>query len=359
MNFKKKGEALYEGFYDKVRAYSAKQRRIRTYKKLSHAGTLTAEQEAQVKKFWAPYAMPNLAFHRYFTERTGEFHPEYIPLDIFVAYIDPYYNDIRGAKYLDNKCYFDSLFHTIPQPATVLKRVNGIWTNGAYEPVNREQRLALLAEEREGIFVKEAQVSYGGKSVHYVDNPADQPEAVLEIAEQFSTDVLIQRGVKQHPEISRLNAASVNTIRLYSILEKDGSVTICSVIFRIGVGDSRVDNYSSGGVSCGVTEEGILRRYAYNKKGEQLESHPLSGVVFEGYQIPCYDRVVALVKKAHPMLPHYRSVAWDVAVDENGTAVLIEANLCRGGIDPPQLNNGPMYGKHTKRILDEVFGKNK
>ena len=90
-----------------------------------------------------------------------------------------------------------------------------------------------------------------------------------------------------------------------------------------------------------------------------MECHPISGIRFEGYQLPFYDRVVALVEKAHPMLPHYRSVAWDVAVDESGTPVLIEANLCRGGIDPPQLNNGPMYGARTKEILDEVFGKKK
>ena len=57
------------------------------------------------------------------------------------------------------------------------------------------------------------------------------------------------------------------------------------------------------------------------------------------------------------MVPHFRSIAWDIAIDENGTPVLIEANFCRGGIDSLQVNNGPLYGKDTKKILDEVFGK--
>lgn len=37
--------------------------------------------------------------------------------------------------------------------------------------------------------------------------------------------------------------------------------------------------------------------------------------------------------------------------------VLIEANLRYGELDFHQLNNGPVFGKDTKKILDEVFGK--
>ncbi len=60
------------------------------------------------------------------------------------------------------------------------------------------------------------------------------------------------------------------------------------------------------------------------------------------------------------MVPHFRSVSWDVAITSEGEAVLIEGNLCRGGIDLLQLSNGPLYGDDTKKILDEVFtGKTK
>jgi len=76
-----------------------------------------------------------------------------------------------------------------------------------------------------------------------------------------------------------------------------------------------------------------------------------------GYQLPSYDKAVELVKKTHPRIAHFRSVSWDIAIVEDGTPVLIEANLCRGGIDLLQLNNGPLFGDDTKIILDEVFGK--
>ena len=99
------------------------------------------------------------------------------------------------------------------------------------------------------------------------------------------------------------------------------------------------------------------KKYGYNKKGERVEVHPTTGLKFDGYEIPSFDRVIELVKKAHPMVPHFRSVSWDVAISENGSPILIEGNLCRGGIDLLQLSNGPLYGEDTKKILDEVFEK--
>ena len=83
--------------------------------------------------------------------------------------------------------------------------------------------------------------------------------------------------------------------------------------------------------------------------------HPTSaGSLPKGSFLPV---AVELVKKAHPLVPHFRSVSWDIAIVADGTPTLIEANLCRGGIDLLQLNNGPLFGKDTKKILDEVFGK--
>ena len=357
MNIKKKGEELYEKTYDILRCYSAKQRRINEFKHKSAADALTPEQVEQVKAYYSPYKIPSMVFHRYFTEKTGIFCPEYIPQDLYVSVIDPYFNDIRGAKYLDNKCYFDALFHGIPQPHTVLKRTNGIWMDRQNRTVSREAARELLRQETVGLFVKEAQTSSGGHGVTFFGQPAQEAEQILNTAGTYETDVIIQRGLTQHPDLAKINASSVNTLRLYSILGRDGTVTIYSAVLRMGIGSAKVDNYSSGGISCGVAEDGTLRRYGYNKLGEKVEAHPTTGIVFEGYPVPNYAQAVETVKSAHPMIPHYRSVSWDIAITGDGTPVLIEANLCRGGIDLLQLNNGPLYGKDTKKILDEVFHK--
>lgn len=357
MGFKNKGEELYESLYAAVRRYSAKTRRIKQFKKITNQKTLTSAQKAEVKAFYASYKKPHLVFHNFFTEKTGIFHANYIPQDLYVGYIDPYFNDIKGAKYMDNKCYFGALFHRIPQPYLILKRVNKMWFDHDSRPVSASEMEAIILGEQNGMFIKEAQTTAGGHGVTFVESDENAPKKVLETVAKIPTDLVIQRPIVQHPHLAKMNDSSVNTLRLYSVLSKEGTAKIYSAVLRMGNAGSKVDNYAAGGVSCGIDENGKLRKYGYNKKGHQVCQHPTSGIVFEGYEIPSYDKAVQLVKTAHPMVPHYRSVSWDIAITEDGTPVLIEANLCRGGIDLLQLNNGPLFGEDTVKILDEVFGK--
>ena len=357
MGFKQKGEKLYRDIYVNIRRASAIKRRVDEFNKKGTPKVLTVEQEKQIRDYYAPYKIPNMVFHNYFTERSGEFFPEYIPQDIYVGYIDPYFNDIIAAKYFDNKCMYPALFHDIKQCKNILMRVNGIWTDGECNPVKPNMIESLLSAYDGGLFLKEAQTTAGGEGVTYISKEKLSYEEIINVASKYSTDIVVQQELRQHKDMSMLNSSSVNSLRIYSVLGLDGIVTIYSAVVRMGVGDSKLDNYSAGGMTCGIKEDGTLRKYCVNKKGEKLESHPTSHTVFERYKIPSYDKALTLIRKAHPMIAHFRSIAWDIAIDEEGEAVLIEANLCRGGIDSLQVNNGPLYGKDTKKILDEVFGK--
>lgn len=356
MGFKEKGEKLYEDLYDVVRRKSAISRRIREFKKKVDGGALSAEQQDAVKSFYAPYKTPNLVFHEFFTEKTGEFYENYIPIDLYVGYIDPYFNNIKEAKYVDNKCYFSALFHSIPQPTILVKRVNGVWMTGENEIISFETIKDFIAPE-DGVFFKEAQTSAGGHGVAFIPKSCDMMSKIKKAASTTPTDVLLQQRIYQHEHLAAVNSSCVNTLRIYSVLWLDGTVTVYSIVLRTGVGNTKVDNYASGGLSVGVTEEGKLKKYGYNKKGERVEKHPTTGLVFKNYDIPSFDEAMALVRKAHLMVPHFRSVSWDIAITADGSPILIEGNLCRGGIDLLQLSNGPLYGKDTKKILDEVFGK--
>ena len=357
MNFKQSLEKIYENLFDSLRARSAKRTRIKQFKNKASKKALSSQQIKEIKKYYEPYKIPHLAFHRYFTEKTGVFCANYIPQDIYVGYIDPYLNNLREARYVDNKCYYDLLFRQVAQPHLVLKRMNNFWLNHNGEIVTPDEMKNIIDSENKGLFVKEAQVSSGGFGILFVDHSEDAYDKIIKFTNKIKTDVVIQRPVTQHTDLAKFNSSSVNSLRIYSVLHKDGSVKIYSSVLRIGVGDIKVDNYSSGGVSCGVTEDGFLRKYAYNKNGDRVEKHPYTNVVFEGCQIPSFDKAVKLVQTTHPTISHFRSVSWDIAIDESGEPILIEANLCRGGIDLLQLSNGPLFGDDTKAILDEVFSK--
>lgn len=358
MAIKANFERYYESFFDKIRLVSAQKTRIKQFKNKSSKTALTRDQIQQVKAFYKPYRIPSMVFHRFFTEKTGVFCANYLPQDIYV-YVDTYLNDLHAAKHIDNKCYYDLFFYNVPQPHLILKRMNHIWldSTGTIVDQNTIRELLALEADKYGIFVKEAQVSAGGHGVLYISDPEQAYDMTMQFAKRFKTDIVIQRKLTQHAEFAKFNNSSVNSLRLYSVLHKNGEVKIYSAVLRMGVGDSKVDNFASGGVSCGIRTDGTLHKYAYNKKGERVTAHPSSGVVFEGYQLPSWDAAVALVKRTHPTIAHFRSVSWDIAITENGEPVLIEANLCRGGVDLLQMCNGPLYGEDTTMILDEVFGK--
>ena len=111
------------------------------------------------------------------------------------------------------------------------------------------------------------------------------------------------------------------------------------------------------GITCGIEENGCLKEYAYAYyTGEKFAEHP-QGLRFKGFGIPSYDKVVELVQKAHYYAAHFRLISWDVAINEDGEPVLIEANMRNGSINFHQFNNGPLFGELTDAVLSEVFRK--
>lgn len=55
------------------------------------------------------------------------------------------------------------------------------------------------------------------------------------------------------------------------------------------------------------------------------------------------------------MVPQFRLLSWDIAVDEDNSPILIEVNMYSGELDFHQLNNGPVFGCETEAVLKEVF----
>ena len=79
--------------------------------------------------------------------------------------------------------------------------------------------------------------------------------------------------------------------------------------------------------------------------------------MFDGFDVPSYDKALSLAILGASLIPHFRLVSWDIAIDVNGDAVLIESNMRKGSINFHQFNNGPLFGDLTEKVLDEVLGK--
>lgn len=200
--------------------------------------------------------------------------------------------------------------------------------------------LARFIEGREAVFAKRTDL-YGGQGVGRIATRG-RDAAVLYRQLMESGRYLVEEELVQHPALSRLCPASVNTIRIVTLLS-GGEAHFLYAFFRMGNGTSSTDNVSSGGMYTAVTRDGQLSPLAFSDKtGRYYSRHPRTGVQFEGCRIPFFHEAVRLCRSTALVEPRVGYVGWDVAVTPEGP-VLIEGNqlpgynMCQNyrHLDPP------------------------
>ncbi len=157
----------------------------------------------------------------------------------------------------------------------------------------------------------------------------DEKKSVDELIDMvLSADYIVQERIVQHEKMSALCPSSVNTIRLQTVLDKDGNVIPFGPGVRIGRMGSLVDNWALGGVFVGIDQKteklkdiGILKP----KYGTKVTEHPDTHIRFEGYQIPFYKEAEQMAVELHKKMYRSHSIGWDIAISENGP-VIIEGN---------------------------------
>ena len=128
--------------------------------------------------------------------------------------------------------------------------------------------------------------------------------------------------------MSKLCSSTINSIRLQTVMDKNGDVIPFGTILRIAKEGSSVDNWAKGGIAVGIdTDNGTLKKIGIIKPefGTSAYEHPNSHIKFEGYEIPYYKESEKLAIELHKRLYRCHSVGWDIAITENGPC-FIEAN---------------------------------
>jgi hypothetical protein len=159
--------------------------------------------------------------------------------------------------------------------------------------------------------------------------------SVGELARRLSPRHLLQSRVVQHPDMAALHPHSINTLRLVTF-NRGGAVELFSAALRIGTGGRRTDNWAGGGVLASVDRDsGVVKGDGYLKPafGRRVARHPDTGVTLDGFQVPEFERAVAMAKRFHRHLPGIHSLGWDIAFTPEGP-VFLEANDDWDGIIP-------------------------
>lgn len=345
------------GFFDGIETWCANRisnfQERRNLRKWCPKEPIPSSYKKEIKAFWKKYRRVSPKWAWYYASKNGILDPRYIPHTLYYTIIDQYFNSRKLGYGFNDKNYYSKIFAIIRQPQTVIRNIGGIYLDSDYQIISREKCLERILENDE-VICKPTQESGSGRGILFWNN--SQIKEIEDFLNDSSNkDFIVQQLICQHDALSKINPTSVNTIRICSLLRPD-KVVVLSSCLRMGVGASRVDNHHAGGMSCGINDDGTLEKYAYYMDGTKVAKHP-NGVVFEGYNVPSYNKIVELVREAHQIIGNFKLVGWDIAVDKNGDPVLIECNMRKNGIELHQFSNGPLFGDLTEMVLDEVFEK--
>ncbi|MBR3412763.1 MAG: hypothetical protein IKG81_08740 [Bacteroidales bacterium] len=316
--------------------------------------SLSPEEKAEVRRVWGNVKVKDKWFVMYNSiKRDGDvpFDARYMPLDIYYCFIDEWFNNTRESYTMDDKNMYDLYFNDVRRPQTVVRRINGRLLDERYRDLTIEQAVQLCKSQK-SVIKKPTLYAAGGAGIDFWDE-ADGMEALVNILEKGGNFV-VQGIVRQHPDLAALHEESLNTIRIVTCY-LDGKVEVLSSLVRVGVGSARIDNACSGGVFCGLEDDGRLKKYAYNMHIEAFERHP-NGILFAEHKIPYFDRCKELaLSLANRFLRVAKLISWDMAIGEDGEPVLIEMNLTYGGADMPQIANGPLFGDKTEQVVRQAL----
>lgn len=218
------------------------------------------------------------------------------------------FNEKRSIHYFENKTDFNKTF------ADYVVRD---WIPSCESVEN----VRAFVERHESFILKPID-SLQGQGVRLVTSEnLDVPSFLNEVGK----NMLLEEVIEQHPEMGFGNK-SVNTIRVFTILDKNGDVRVLKAVCRAGKGDCVIDNFCAGGCLYPIDiETGIIEEKGVDMYGNKYLYHPGTDICMLGYKIPNWEKVIETVTEAAKVVPQCRYIGWDVAILNDGVE-LIEGN---------------------------------
>jgi hypothetical protein len=284
--------------------------------------------------------------------------------------IKPHFNGNGPIEILENKLFFDFFFKQfnirVPDLLMYNHRNTFVIDNMPRYVYTIDQFKSVLLEifrkgdNRDSVFIKKTYGSYGGDKVHKLAySQLQEEERIKELFNEVTkSGYLFQATIKQHPVLNELNSSCVNTLRLDTFVDSEGTVEIITAYLRTSIVNNFVDNMALGGCGVGVDMmSGRLNDNGYiNVKigGVRMPTeHPVTHKPFNSVVIPYFNEVKRMVISAAGCVPNLRLIGWDIAISEDGP-VLIEGNSDYNISGTDMICNGARSNPVFRKVLNEV-----
>ena len=112
-------------------------------------------------------------------------------------------------------------------------------------------------------------------------------------------------------------------------VNENGTARPLYAVWKIPSPKAMSDNFWQDGSMIGAidieTGEILRARTGSGLKGQDIETHPVSGKRLVGFQLPCFQDALALACQAHDVFPEFGILGFDMAITADGPAV-VECN---------------------------------
>lgn len=282
-----------------------------------------------------------------------------------------YFNDMNYYSIFDDKILTEDFFNQFKLPIVKSFAYNKntlfFKENQLRQVHNPVQLLKFLEElkntvgsERDELIIKPIRAHAGrGISKESIEELQHNNLSLEKLFQKvISSDYLYQEVLEQHPELDKINPSSLNTIRVDTFVNRQGTPHILSMRLRCSAGTSFLDNISNGGLFIGIdSEEGTLHDEGFNDfskfSGRAYTEHPYTGIRFGGFKIPFFEEVKKLSTDAAKLLPGAKVVAWDIAVQPQGP-IIVEGNYFPGLLNSEIVQKGFRNSPVFLEILEEL-----
>lgn len=332
--------------------------KIRHSMKLYPMKPLSSGQIADVKAFFKKHIGREVPteWHQYFYSRNGLWSEKYIPTSVYNTDILWRLNKFPFRYAYADKGVYDSVFYDMNRPQTIVKNKGGYYFDDKCA-ITEAEAIERCSNLHEAIIKPTLGGTWGVgvKLIHSDDGIiTDLNCSVKDLFASYKQNFIVQERLEQHPDLARLNPTSLNTIRVMSYHRGDVIVILYAVI-RIGRQGQIIDNETAGGIKADINlQTGRIMGCAMGSPTEGRMPMTDVGTPTDGYQIPCLDKVLEMIKTMHIRIPYFNLIGWDMSVDKDGNPALIEWNSA------PQLSqvgHGPAFGDLTEEILDVAMSR--
>ena len=331
------------------------------YKTLASVKVISPEKIEYHILLWEKLgSRPNLKWYKVFASINGNDDSDY------VTEVD-YYNKIElilnnrtfSEAYCDKNSYHNYIDNNL-LPEVYLRNIQGVYYNSNYKVIQKFENFnGIIPHESDKVVVKISVDSGGGKRVELFKKNGNNWENVKGdlltrkyLEKKFIRNFIIQEYIHQHEYYSLLNSSSVNTVRIftYRSVVTNEIIPLQSVL-RVGMPGAIVDNQASGGIACGIKEDGSLNPFAINKKGNIF--YEINGIpICDLAPVYQYNEIVKNARELAGKYYYHRLIGFDFSVNNLGEVKLIEINNRNNEINFYQMNNGPLFREYTNEIID-------